>query len=107
MRYHLDMGKRRQEYTISFIIAKDYFSFPAFTSANSKKYKGFQWAKATVKVSLQITAMNCHMFCKLCLVILWSSKVHVSISYLSEKLVTLIVHIVKLLKLIKRICLSV
>ena len=36
----------------SFIIAKDYFSFSAFTSAYCKEYKGFQWGKATVKVSL-------------------------------------------------------
>ena len=43
MRYHLDIGKRRKEFIISFIIAKDYFSFPAFTSANNKGYKGFQW----------------------------------------------------------------
>ena len=35
MRYHLEIGKRRKEFIISFIIAKDYFSFPAFTSANN------------------------------------------------------------------------
>ena len=52
MRYHLEIGKRRKEFIISFIIAKDYFSFPAFTSANNKECKGFQWGKATVKVSL-------------------------------------------------------
>ena len=52
MRYHLDIGKRRKEFIISCIIAKDYFSFPAFTRANNKDYKGFQWGKATVKVSL-------------------------------------------------------
>ena len=54
MRYHLEIGKRRNEFIISFIIAKDYFSFPAFTSANNKEYEGFQYAKAkaTVKVSL-------------------------------------------------------
>ena len=55
MRYHLEIGKRRKEFIISFIIAKDYFSFPAFTSvSNNKEYKGFQWGKATVKVSLII-----------------------------------------------------
>ena len=61
------MGKRRNEFIISFIIAKDYFSFPVFTSANNKEYKRFQWGKATVKVSLLfalITAMNCSLFCK-------------------------------------------
>ena len=52
MRYHLKIGKRRKEFIILFIIAKDYFSFPAFTSANNKEYKGFQWGKATVKISL-------------------------------------------------------
>ena len=45
MRYHLDIAKRRKEFIISFIIANDYFSFPAFTSANNKEYKGFQWEK--------------------------------------------------------------
>ena len=34
---------------LSFIIAKDYFSFPVFTSVNNKEYKGFQLGKATVK----------------------------------------------------------
>ena len=52
MRYHLEVGKRRKEFIISFIIAKDYFSFLVFTSVNNKKYKGFQWGKVTVKVSL-------------------------------------------------------
>ena len=52
VRYHLEMGKRRKEFIISCIIAKDYFSFPALTSANNKVHKGFQWEKATVKVSL-------------------------------------------------------
>ena len=52
MRYHLEIGKRRKEFIISFIIAKDYFSFPVFTSVNNKEYKGFQSGKATVKVSL-------------------------------------------------------
>ena len=52
MRYHLEIGKRRKEFIISFIIAKDYFSFPVFTSVNNKEYKGFQWGKATVKVNL-------------------------------------------------------
>ena len=52
MSYHLEIGKRRKEFIISFIIAKDYFSFPAFTSANNNKYIGFQSGKATVKVSL-------------------------------------------------------
>ena len=52
MRCHLEIGKRRKEFVISFIIAKDYFSFPAFTSANNKEYKRFQWGKATVKVRL-------------------------------------------------------
>ena len=37
---------------VSFIIAKDYFSFPALTNGNNKEYKGFQLGKATVKVSL-------------------------------------------------------
>ena len=52
MRYHVEIGKRRKEFIISFIIANDSFSFPAFTSANNKEYKGFQCEKATVKVSL-------------------------------------------------------
>ena len=52
MRYHLEIGKRRKEFVISFIIAKDHLSFPTFTSDSNKEYKGFQWAKATVKVSL-------------------------------------------------------
>ena len=52
MRYHLEVGKRRKEFIISFIFAKDYFSFSAFTSANNEEYKGFQWVKVTVKVSL-------------------------------------------------------
>ena len=52
MRYHLEIRKRRHEFIISFIIANDYFGFPAFTSANNKECKGFQWGKATVKVSL-------------------------------------------------------
>ena len=52
MRYHLEIGKRRNEVIISFIIAKDYFSSPAFTSVNNKEHKGFQRGKATVKVSL-------------------------------------------------------
>ena len=52
MRYHLERGKLCNEFIISFIIAKDYFSLPAFTSVNNKKIKGFQWGKATVKVSL-------------------------------------------------------
>ena len=43
MRYHLDIGKCHKEIIISFIIAKDYFSFPAFTSANNKEYKGFMY----------------------------------------------------------------
>ena len=51
MRYHLEIGKSRKEFIISFIIGKNYFSFPAFTSANYKEYQGFQWGKATVKVS--------------------------------------------------------
>ena len=51
MRYHLEIGKRCKESIISFIIAKDYFSFPAFTSVNNKEYKELQWGKATVKVS--------------------------------------------------------
>ena len=78
MGYHLEIGQHRKEFIISFIIKKDTFSFPAFTSANNKEYKGFQWGKATVKVSLlfaQITAMNCDLFRKCCLVSLWSSKV--------------------------------
>ena len=51
MRYRLEIGKRRREFIISFIIAKDYL-LSAFTSVNKKEYKGFQWGKATVKVSL-------------------------------------------------------
>ena len=39
------------KFIVSFIIAKDYFSFPAFTSANNKEYKGFQWGRAAVKLS--------------------------------------------------------
>ena len=35
MRYHLKVGKRHKEFIISFLIANDYFSFPAFTSANN------------------------------------------------------------------------
>ena len=50
MRYHLEIGKRRNEFITSFIIAKDYFSFRAFTSVSNKEYKGFQSGKATVKV---------------------------------------------------------
>ena len=45
MRYHLEIGKRRNEFIISFIIEKDYFSFPASTSVDNKEYKGFQWGK--------------------------------------------------------------
>ena len=52
MKYHLEIGKRQNEIIIKFIIAKSYFSFPAFTSVNNKEYKGFQRGKATVKVSL-------------------------------------------------------
>ena len=77
MRYHLEIGKCGKEFIISFIVANDYFSFPAFTSDNNKEYVGFQWGKGTVKVSLlfAITAMNCDLFCKHCLFSLWSSKV--------------------------------
>ena len=78
MRYHLEIRKRRNEFIILFIIAKNYFSFPAFPSVNNKEYKGFQWGKATVKVSLlfaQITAMKCDLFCKPCLVSFWPSEV--------------------------------
>ena len=53
MRYHLEIGKRCNEFIISFIIAVDFFSFSAFTSVNNKEYKGFQLGKATVKVSLR------------------------------------------------------
>ena len=52
MRYHFEIGKRRNEFIISFIIAMDSFNFPAVTSVNNKEYKGFQLGKATVKVSL-------------------------------------------------------
>ena len=52
MRYHLEIGKHRNFFIILFIIAKDYFGFSAFTIVNNKEYKGFQWGKATVKVSL-------------------------------------------------------
>ena len=51
MIHHLEIRKRCNEFIISFTVAKDYFSFPAFTSVNDKEYKGFQWGKATVKVS--------------------------------------------------------
>ena len=37
---------------ISFVIAMDSFSFPAFIKVSNKEYKGFQLGKATVKVSL-------------------------------------------------------
>ena len=60
MRYHLEIGKRRNEFIISLIIAKDYFSFPAFTSVNDKEYKGFQWGKATVKVKSSFCLNNSH-----------------------------------------------
>ena len=49
---HRKIGKCLNEFIISFRIAMDHFSFPVFTSANNKEYKGFQWGKATVKVSL-------------------------------------------------------
>ena len=79
MRYHLEIGKRRKEFIISFIIAKDYFSFPVFTSVNNKEYKGFQWEKTTIKIillfAIKITATYCDLFCKRCLVSHWSSKV--------------------------------
>ena len=56
MRYHLKKGKRRNEFIISFMIAKDYFTFlplqVPITMNIIKEYKGFQWGKATVKVSL-------------------------------------------------------
>ena len=32
-----EIGKRRKEFIISFIISKDYFTFPAFTSVNNNK----------------------------------------------------------------------
>ena len=76
MRYHLEKGKRRKGF--SFIIAKDYFSFPAFATANNEEHNRFPWGKGIVKVSLlfaQITAKNRDLFCKRCLVSLWSSKV--------------------------------
>ena len=57
MRYYLKMGKRPKEYIISFIIAKDYFSFPA---VNNKEYKGFQWGKATVKNKSYFCLNNSH-----------------------------------------------
>ena len=47
-------------------------------SYDNKEYKGFQWRKATLKVSLLfalITGMNCDLFCKSCLVSLLSSEV--------------------------------
>ena len=78
MRYNLKKAKHPKEFIISFIIAKDYYVFPAFTSANNKEYKGFQSGKATVKVSLlfaKIAAMSCDLFCKCCLLGLWFSKV--------------------------------
>ena len=59
MRYHLKIGKRRNDFINSFIIAKEYFSFPAFTSVNNKEDKGFQWGKAIVKVSL-LFVINSH-----------------------------------------------
>ena len=48
MRYDLEIGKRRKEFIVSFIIAKDYFSFPVFTSVNNKEYNGFQWGKVSL-----------------------------------------------------------
>ena len=60
MRYHFEIGKRRNEFISSFIIAMDSFSFPAFTSVNNKEYKGFQLGKATVKLSLLFALNNNH-----------------------------------------------
>ena len=57
MRYHLEIGKRRNEFIISFIIAKNYFSFPAFTSVNDKEYNGFQWGKATGKATVKVSLL--------------------------------------------------
>ena len=45
MRYHLEIEKRRKEFIISFIIAKDYFSFPVFTSVNNKEKRDFNGEK--------------------------------------------------------------
>ena len=45
MRYDLEIGKRCKEFIISFIIAKDYFSFPVFTSVNNKDIRDFNGEK--------------------------------------------------------------
>ena len=63
MRYHLEIGKRRSEFIISFIIAKDYFSFPAFISVNNKEYKGFQFVllpcgSFKIDISTRITSVK-------------------------------------------------
>ena len=58
MGYHLEIGKRRKEFIISFIIAKDYFSFSSFTSANSKGYKGFQMEESNCKSKSSLCLNN-------------------------------------------------
>ena len=60
MRYHLEKGKCRKEFIVSFIIAKNYFSFPAFTGANNKEYKGFQWGKSNCKSKSSFCLNNSH-----------------------------------------------
>ena len=61
MRYHLQIGNREtSKGVISFIIAKDYFSFPAFTSVNNKEYKGFQSEKNNFKSKSSFCLNNSH-----------------------------------------------
>ena len=62
MRYHLDIGKRRKEFIISFIIAKDYFSFPAVTSANNKEFlKGISMGKSNCKSKSSFCLNDSHV----------------------------------------------
>ena len=60
MRYHLEIGERRKEFIISFITAKDYFSFPAFTSSNNEEYKEFHWEKSNSKSKSSFCLNNSH-----------------------------------------------
>ena len=52
MRYYLEIGKRRNEFIISFIIAKDYFIFLLLQVSTTRNIRDFNKGKATVKVSL-------------------------------------------------------
>ena len=45
MRYHLDIRKRRKEFVISFIIAKDYFSFLLFQVPIIRNIRDFNGEK--------------------------------------------------------------